>query len=163
MTRNQKFLISVIFIGLIIGYFEIKKNDQNDQNQLTQLEKTISHLPDGSIELSSLSQTDYKNLCLNSITEGVNSYEDGSFISLNRNMDQVNAPNTAYKIINSGGSFVTRKVVWEDNKCIGSFSVLGILDGIERRAFMSGKVISFNIKKHKNKIYVSVLDMIDMY
>ena len=153
------FIIIIIIFIAITGNFENKKNDQK---QLTQLEKSISHLPDGSIKVSSLSQTDYKNLCLNSITKDVNSYEDGSFVSLNLNMDQVNASNTAHRIINNGGSFVTRKVVWRDNKCIGSFSVLGILDGIERRAFMSGKVISFNIKKYKNMIYVGVLDMIDI-
>ena len=41
-----------------------KKMAEKKQVEMTQVEKSISHLPDGIIEVSGLSQSEYKNLCL---------------------------------------------------------------------------------------------------
>ena len=65
------FLIIIIIFIAITGNFENKKNDQK---QLTQLEKSISHLPDGSIKVSSL----LGSLLMNS---SQNDSLDASFIS----------------------------------------------------------------------------------
>ena len=63
-------------------------SDSSKKIELTQLEKSILHLPTGTIKVSSLSQTDHKNLCLSANSESKYTTDTGNFLDQYKNMSQ---------------------------------------------------------------------------
>ena len=166
---------SGFLILILLILFDGSSNDTNNnkkkmvekkQVRMTQVEHSITHLPDGIIEVSGLSQSEYKNLCLNSVGKDLPSWASGRFTSLNTIMMELGAPYLAQKIINNGGSFDIYIVNWKDTKCVGSFRVKGILDGVERTVVMSGVVYKFYNKKLEDmnyRIFTAVDKMVSDY
>ena len=153
----------LIFMLLIL--FDGSSNDTNNNKkkmvEMTQVEKSISHLPDGIIKVSGLSQSEYKNLCLNSVDKDMPSYRSGRFKSLHTNMMQYPLYSDAQRLINLGGSFGIYIVKWKDTKCVASFTVDGILDGNKRMVPFSGEVYTF-YKKKSERSYYRIFTAVDL-
>ena len=127
---------TLVLLFLIILMMDSCDSGSSKKIELTQLEKSILHLPTGTIKVSSLSQTDHKNLCLsaNNIRSGT-----GKFLDKYINMSQAGL-STARQIMDNGGSFTGGYVAWTtENECEAGFNAEGILNILQILKFLNFK------------------------